>query len=242
LLPNIRAPRDMSGPRYADLTPAERDRMTAGIADLVTLFEHRAARYAVASSPTDYMWAHRSALGARTIDAWLRSMMRDGRAGRNSLEIRDHFQGENVRWIVDREKPNGKVFLYAAWVHLATTPLAIFGATQPDLRLAGTYHRQHFGNQLLTIGHVFRRGQWYCGAGAVKRDNAVAGSLSQMLGELTRPMFLLDLRTAPHSVRAWLDRERVVSDEYPWGKYELNVARGFDMLLYTDAVTGACRR
>jgi hypothetical protein len=32
-----------------------------------------------------------------------------------------------------------------------------------------------------------------------------------MLGELQRPMFLLDLRPAPQAIRAWLDRERVVS-------------------------------
>jgi erythromycin esterase len=242
LLPNVRAPRDTSGPGYANLTPAERDRMTAAIADVVTIFEHRAAKYTAATSSTDYAWAYRSALGARAVDAWLRSMVRDGRAGRNSLEIRDHLQGDNVRWIVDREKPNGKVLLYTAWVHIATTPLAIFGATQPDLQLAGTYHRRHFGNRLLTIGHMFRRGHWYCGPDVVTRDEAVAGSLSHLLGGLKRSNFLLDLRTAPPEVRTWLDRERVVSDEYPWNKYELNVARGFDMLVYTDAVTGACGR
>src|SRR5688572_25785826 len=94
--------RPASAPRYTDLTGAERDSMTAAIADLVTLFEHKEARYTAASSAADYAWAYRSALGARTIDAWLRHAARDGRtASRNSLEVRDRLQGDNVQWIVN---------------------------------------------------------------------------------------------------------------------------------------------
>jgi erythromycin esterase-like protein len=212
----------------------------------VILFEHREARYAAASSSADYEWAYRSALGARTIDAWLRNAARDGGVrSRNALEIRDRMQGDNLQWIVNQQRPNGKVLVYAAWVHIATTPLEVpFGprAMQPEASLAGTYHRQHFGDRLLAIGHLFRRGEWYCEADAVRRDEAVAGSLSQILGDLKRPMFLLDLRGAPPQVRTWLDRNRVVSDAYPWVPNELNVARGFDMLLYTDSVTAACAR
>jgi erythromycin esterase len=243
-LPSVRIDRrQVPGPRYTDLTAAERDALTAAVADLVTLFEHRQARYMQSSSPSDYEWAYRSALGARAADAWLRKVAAGGVDGfPQAMEVRDRMQAENVRWIVDQQQPNGKVLLFAAWVHVATTPLPYWGAAsaRSDTAVAGTYLRRQFGNRLVTIGNLHRRGTWYCGPDSVSRDDAVQGSLSQLLGTLSRPLFLLDLRAAPPPVRSWLDQERVVSDAYPWGRYELNVARGFDMLLYMDRITPAC--
>jgi erythromycin esterase len=234
--------RDVPGPRYGDLTVAERDAITAAVADLVTLFEHRQAKYTRASSLADYEWAYRSAVGARAADAWLRKAAldkSDGGGFMQAMEVRDRMQAENLRWIVDQQR-GGKVLVFGAWVHIATTPLPYWGAERTDTAVAGTYLRRYFGDRLVTIGNLFRRGRWYCGESSVSREDAVAGSLSNLLGTLKRPLFLVDLRAAPPPVRSWLDHEHVVSDAYPWGRYELNIARGFDMLLYMDTVTPAC--
>jgi erythromycin esterase len=242
-LPHLRVDRrPVPGPRYRDLSGPDRDALTAAVADLVTLFEHRQARYSQVSSPTDYEWAYRSALGARAADAWLRkTVLTDpGRlVFREAMEVRDRMQAENVRWIVDQQR-GGKVMLFGAWVHMATASLPYWGADRTDTAVAGTYLRRHYGDRLLSIGNLFRRGKWYCGPDAVSRDEAVAGSLSNLLGPLNEPLFLLDLRSAPPAARSWLDHDRVVSDTYPWGRYELNVARAFDLLLYMDRVTPAC--
>ena len=244
-LPFVRVDRrNVPGPRYRDLAAADRDALTAAIADLVTLFEHRQAKYAGTSSEAEYQWAYRSALGARAADAWLRKAESGAPAAaafREAMEVRDRMQAENVRWIVEQQSPAGKVLVFGAWIHLATTPIPYWVGLpdRTDTAVAGTYLRRFFGDRLVTIGHVFRRGRWYC-ENTLSRDDAVAGSLAQLFGVLNQPQFLLDLRTAPGSVQKWLDQDHVVSDTYPWGQYQLNLRRGFDLLFYTDTVTPAC--
>jgi erythromycin esterase-like protein len=243
-LPHIRS-RWAPGPHYTDLTTTDRDSLTAAIADLVTLLEHQQAKYIQASSEADYEWAYRSALGARAVDAMLRKLAANGSSDeglRQATEVRDRMQAENLGWVVERLPPGGKVLVFAHLFHIAMTPIPYWGSepARTDSAVAGMYLRRHFGDRLITIGNLFRRGTWYCGEGVQSRADAVQGSLARALGTLNQPLFLLDLRSAPQPVQSWLDQDRVLSDPYPWVRYELNVARGFDMLLFMDRVTPAC--
>src|SRR5215467_7657776 len=58
---------------YTQLSEAERDHLTAVIADLVSFMEKKEATYTRATSSTEYRWSYRNAVGARQVDALLRS-------------------------------------------------------------------------------------------------------------------------------------------------------------------------
>src|SRR5215831_19485379 len=59
---------------YTQLSEAERDHLTAVIADLVSLMEKQEAAYTRATSSTEYQWSYRNAIGARQADTLLRTM------------------------------------------------------------------------------------------------------------------------------------------------------------------------
>jgi erythromycin esterase len=248
-LPDIQLdPRARGAARYLRLSQAERDAVTAAIADLVATFEAREAAYQAASSPTDYQWAYRSALGARSVDTWLRQIPIGWLPSSGwtflskAINIRDRTQADNLGWIVDQEGPDGKVVVFAARVHLSTAPVKT-SQSAPGVgdAVAGTYLRRRFGSRLVTIGNLIGKGTSGCGGytdpvgvGGVATPESIDG----VVGMLGQPMLLLDLRGAPTMVRSWLDREHDLEGG-PYG-LKVEVGKAFDILFYLDTVTPAC--
>lgn len=180
VLPNLRFDRfaPPESPGYPGLSVAQRDALTATIADLVALVEAREARYTEASSPADYAWALRAAVGARQLDGWLRQIPVDWCGSDHQFrfldaagDVRDRAQAENVEWIVAREGAAGKVLLYAHNLHLCTRPCrwhwqslspASDTSIEPEVALhevAGTYLRRRLGDRLFVIGNLIGEGE-----------------------------------------------------------------------------------
>src|SRR5215467_2358173 len=95
---------------YTQLSEAERDHLTAVIADLVSLMEKQEAAYTRASSLTDYQWSYRNAIGARQADTLLRKT--DDKSGWDSWELRDRAMADNLRWIAE-QTGSAKMLVFA---------------------------------------------------------------------------------------------------------------------------------
>ena len=263
-LPRLRVdfsrPGDRSG--YEGFTPAERDVLTSAIEDLITLLERHEREYSIASSPGDYQWAYRAAIGARQVDEWLRQLPPGARSFEDVIpyfgradNVRDRAQADNLEWVLRQEGPRGKVLVFAHSIHLSMNPVTTrwWGAgdgTQATLLqtyqydVTGTYLRRRLGEQLITIGNLVRQGQVGCADYKEKLTEVPPQSVVSISGEIGTSAFILDLRTAPQRVAAWLDTPR------PFGQadevfglheaFDVTVGSSFDLLFYLDAVTPAC--
>jgi erythromycin esterase len=263
LLPSLRFDlyRPMEGPSYGRLSQAQRDALTAIVADLIGSFERREADYLAASSADDYEWAYRAAIGARQLDGWLRSIPLGWQPSSSAEgfprflsaadDVRDRAQADNLDWIIKREGSSGKALIYAARYHVSTAPVKAhwYGpkdADHPKQEVMGTYLRQRFGKKLVTIGHLMSGGE-IGSEGSRCSLIAVPGSFDALVSKLNVPVFMLHLRTAPAEITCWLVQEHVIGH----GDWVLSLAigRAFDVLFYTDTVHPAavgtlvdCRR
>lgn len=240
---------------YDTLSQDERDKLTATIADLITLIERSEAKYTAASSPADFAWGQRAAVAARQVDAWLRQIpprwkrtaspgeILGSEAGFLCVanDVRDRAQASNLEWIIDREGPQGKVLVFAARFHLSCAPVKstywMSQGIEHEQHVAGTYLRRRFSDGLVTIGNVFGTGRTdYRPTPLMTAQQSIDG----LAREVGAPLYMLDLRAAPPQLAKWLQQEHSLSD----GMHELRCSPGkaFDMLLYFDDISPASTR
>ena len=253
LLPNIhfdfRRPAQVAG--YDELSQAQRDLITAALADLVTLMERREAHYTAASTADAYAWAYRAAIGARQADGWLRQVplgwrppvdpivfpSEETRIFAVATDVRDRALADNLDWIVAREGPAGKILVYASHFHSSTAPVKTSwrASEQARQQVAGTYLRRRYAERLLSIGNLIAQGE-YAEAGVKRRLGRVPpDSIDAIAAQLGVPLYLLDLRSAPAAVRRWLKEERPIGPA--GGNFALAVGWAFDVVFYVDTVT-----
>ena len=238
---------------YVHLTQQERDLVTGVIADMVALFEMGQVRYSAETSDRAYRLACQTAIAARQVDMYVRQVPVGWSPKDSSLPLlktgaaADRAKFENARWVHDQLGEDGKLLVFAHRDHVATTDLTLkFPPNNPfnlppTLEyppLMGPYLKWHYGGHLVTIGNLFSEDNSRCGK---PRGPAAPDTLEGMLSELGIPSFILDLRTAPPGVRAWLSEPRTLYGlDIPDA---LEVGRGFDIIVFTRTVTPAvpCR-
>lgn len=229
--------------QYSEITQANRDRLTAAIGDMISLFERREAAYTAASASRDYQWAYRSAIGARQTDELLRQVpvgwtKKDGMGWLNDASaVRDRAMADNVHWILSQAGPDAKILIFAHRFHIATVspsePRSSGTDAFPSASL-GTYLKQDYGKNLVTIGNLFSHDASDC-----KKNNppAPTKSMEGMLSNLNAPLFMLDLRTAPAKVANWLKQPQ---DLYDGSKATLSdVGKAFDIVFFSRQITPA---
>jgi erythromycin esterase len=239
--------------RYGGLKEAQRDALTAAIADLIAIFKRKEAQFIERSSAQEYKWALRAAIGARQVDDWLRRIPPGWQSEKGSvdacaslfaaqMDVRDRAQVDNLEWILGEEGESAKILLFAHCGHLSNAPVQIAwlpaGAPRQQ-QVAGTYLRRRLGRRLLTIGHCFGMGSAGCDDVARTFEGAPADSLADIAGEVGVADYLLDLRRAPADIGSWLRQERAFGHEPHL--FKTSVGQAFDVLFYTARIKPACR-
>jgi erythromycin esterase len=191
------------------------------------LVDHKAA-YEAASSADEFALALRSAR--------LAIQFEEAMSGRRS---RDAAMAENVRWLLDRLGPNGKLVLWAHNFHVSTLP----NAMGRDLRAA-------LGSDLVILGFAFGEGSF---SGVRMDGNAprglttltappvVASSYEHYFQSVSPLRFLLDLRRPLASDSAsWLAGPRPLRsigccfdpDQPHLFAYQSRLPDEFDLMIY----------
>ena len=101
----------------------------------------------------------------------------------------------------------------------------------------GAHLRRRFGTRLLTIGNAIRSGEIDPEGVRLRLAAPSAGSLEELLSQVRRSRFWLDLRSAPDPVNRWLDQKWTLG--HGAETMQLSVHQAFDVLFYLDAVTPA---
>jgi erythromycin esterase len=229
---------------YRNLTPNERNSLTAAISDLIALLEHQRVTFFAQTSELAYHRAHRNAVVARQLDALFRANPNGFNPDVPQIDAapaqtaRDAAMADNLRWVLEREGPKGRVFIFAHNWHIKKTrnyPKEVY----PELFLGephipmGEHLNSMLGNGIVVLGFAFGQGREES-----EFPPADSTSIDGTLALLELPLFVLDLRTAPDEGFGvkWLNyrRKMRVNDRY----VELNPIEAFDALVFVDTVSG----
>jgi erythromycin esterase len=233
---------------YGDLKQWERDTLTAAIADLVSLMERQRLAYVAKSSKDDFDWAERAAIGARQTDTWFRRMpvgwkLEDGFAWtRYATQVRDRVMADNLEWVRSRLGPRGRVLVFAAAGHLASTTVQLPDHQVRAMVPLGAHLKDRFGSDFINILNVVVNGEIkYCSANPrrlMPLEPPPESAVETLFAAVNVPQYLLDLRGAPPPVSSWL---RQVHDHWNgFGTQQFATAGAFDLLYYVSPVTSAC--
>jgi erythromycin esterase len=233
---------------YGELGEPERNILTAAIADLVSLLERQRLAYVARSSKEEFDWAERAAIGARQADTWFRRMplawkLEDGLAWTQyGMQVRDRSMADNLEWVLGRIGARGRVLVFGAVGHVASTvtesPVAPFRGTIP----MGAYIRERHGFDFVNILNVFANGDIkYCSANPQRRiplKPPPQSAIETLFAAVKVPRYLLDLRQAPPGVAAWM---RQVHEH--WNGLQpvlFATTDAFDIAYFVSPVTPAC--
>ena len=230
--------------QYSVLDAAQRDRLTAAIADLVAQIDRDSLRYRAASSSEDYDWGLRSAVAAQQTDAFLRARVPVGwspangppRVGDDAQKGRTRAMTGNFAWILDRLAKDDKILVYTTRFHAAGAPLTV-GNDDPVLPF-GAEQRQLHGADVVIVGGLVSNGELGCGTQMVLPiPKPSATSIDGMMASLNLPYFYVDLRQAPAKLSDWLHEQQILQ---AGGQQSTSLADAFDLLFYTGTLSAAC--
>jgi len=168
--------------------PVDRAANVAQWSDVLTRLERQRASYrALGATDHDIDWAIQN---ARVV---LQAVQM-----RLNLVSRDRSMALNIKWILD-QNPNAKIVLWAHNGHVSRG--------ESRYRSMGQELHDMYGAQMVVLGFAFNRGSFQAigarGGGLQNFTVAAApsGSFDASLGAAGIPLFALDLRNAPPSLR-----------------------------------------
>jgi erythromycin esterase len=222
--------------RYEMLEDARRDALLVAVQDLVTEFERFRVVWESRSSPEGFERAYRHAVAARQLSAHLR-LGGDGR---------DIAAAENLRWVLEREGPRGRVFLFAHNSHVARwrkPPPREEELHSTMMELARSASREDFA----VIASFHDSGitrDWLGLFGFTQEHRPVAasapGSFNAVLARIGPSEFLLDLRAPPPPgpARDWLGAQQRVRNINIPGEYdETKPLLAYDAVLFVRHIS-----
>jgi erythromycin esterase len=225
------------------LSQAESDGLSAAIEDLLALLERERPAFIAASSETDYHWAHRNAMAARQAHRQYRVRPTEPPGGGfppsawRSSSQRGAAMADNVRWVLEREGPTGRVLVFAHNAHIknASTEGGIWSAFERPPTVMGQHLRSALGADLIIIGVSSARNG--TGLPAASQET---GSLDAALARVGPSRFILDLRAArtDSAVTSWLAERRALRANFT-SFLTLSPIVAFDALLFIDTLTPA---
>lgn len=225
--------------------PQERmEELRAGVEALLARLEERSGAQPPDGDPEVWDLAHRH---ARVAAQYLAMVM----APEGDFGVRDRAMAENVRWILEREGPAGKVVLWAHNGHVSREAAEVF---EP----MGYHLARELGSAYRAFGFAFDQGGFQArempletrgGLRTFQVGPAPPGSLDATLARAGLEVAALDLRNLPHEgpVAEWLAEPhltRSIGAGYgeAWADRFFDpaiVPRRYDALLFVARTTAA---
>ncbi|AGZ43245.1 erythromycin esterase family protein [Actinoplanes friuliensis] len=167
---------------YAELDPADRDAMTAALAELAARFDALETEYTRADGAATYRTVRHELRLACWLDQALRSYA--ARAGGDTshpkVSARDRGMAETVFWLLDELGPDARIVIGAHNNHIQRTPV-----TTPQFALSGMGHHlaTRLGEDYLTVAVTATAGRTV----THRLDPAAPGGVATVGAELPPP-------------------------------------------------------
>ncbi len=167
----------------------------------------------------------------------------------DALNVRDRAMAKNVLSTLERY-PGARAALWAHNGHIANAPFGGGAITSMGMHL-----RQALGAQMLTVGFVFRQGEFQAYDGTPQKRGLVAflveptpaTTLTEALASAESPIAMLDLRTLPRDgpVALWFsDRQTTRQTGAVFAPTDDSIvperiAQSYDALVFIEGTTRA---
>lgn len=228
---------------YTALAPGERMRLSVAIDGLIHVFDRNRSILIADATQSDYDWARRNAVAARQLETLFR-VSPPGPPGEDLLPddykadaARDAAMADNVRWVVEREGPAGRVLLFAHNGHIMNAPTrgGIWSVYARAPMMMGQHLRAALGKDLLVI--PISGGSNGPGLPPARPGS---GSLDAALAATGRDYFLLDTRPARDaaSVAGWLVQTQSLRANFTTENL-LSPGTALDVVIFFDRLTPA---
>jgi erythromycin esterase len=144
---------------------------------------------------------------------------------------------DNIRWVLGREGPTGRILVYAHNGHVknASTEGGFWSDVERPATVMGQHLRSLLGDDMVIIGISSARNGDGLPAASLEAD-----SLDAALARVGAPLFLLDLRTArtDRAVAAWLAERRPLRTNFS-AFLTMSPGAAFDAIVFIDTLTPA---
>ena len=244
--PFLPALRNTNG--YGALNQAHRDALTAAIADLISLMQRRRFDYIGKSSEHDYEWSERNAIAARQTDTWFRQMPLDWKVAdgfewtQEGMNVRDRAMADNLEWIVDRLEARSRVLVFASVPHISSASLTLPESRSRPVVPFGAYAKARYGAGMVSIFNAVVGGEiHYCSSSprrVMPLKPAPPSSIESLFASTGTRRYILDLRTAPPIVAAWLKEPQDYWNGF--ARRQLALVPAFDIAFFVTPVTSDC--
>lgn len=183
---------------YPSLSPAERAELTLAIGDIERLFASQRLVWIARSSALGYERAARNAAVVRQLNDAFRARL-DAAVHLPPKHVdREPGMAENLRWVLEREGPQGRVFFFAQVGHHAKTWPTVDAARRPPV---GAYLHSMLSDEMIVIAGLWGGGEVGPADGPFRplppMQVGVYGALDKVLPQVAGPLFFLDLREMP---------------------------------------------
>ena len=196
---------------------------------LTRLEQQRASYRALGATDRDIDWAIQNA-----------RIVLQGVQLRHGLVRRDRSMALNIKWILD-QNPSAKIVLWAHNGHVARGWMGY--------RPMGEDLHDMYGAQMVVLGFAFNRGSFQAmraRSGGLQNFTvgpAPAGSLDALLGTAGIPLFALNLRNAPPSLRETRPSRQIgavfASESEANYFRRVSAPKIFDAILFVENTTAA---
>jgi erythromycin esterase len=239
--------------KYVKLAAAEKDAITRRIQDLIALIQRERTPLTAATSRDDYEWVLRQAVNAAQDDTFLRSLPPEFDRNQpnwwekfapserwdHNAEMREVAIADNLLWVEQRECRRGKTLFFAHDQHVQTDVGITGSPSRPRagpwrrIRCAGSYLRSALGPDWVVIGTYFGHGVGFPPADVPPPSDA--HDMENLLGSLSIPRFIMDLRELPSGgpLHEWFQLAHATGQD----PYTIVPLRAYDAILFIDTIT-----
>lgn len=221
---------------YAKATAAQQLALLAATHDLVTLYERHQVAWIARTSTLAYQRAYHESVVARQMLTYLR-------AGGEGRDIAD---AQNLRWVLEREGPRARVFVFAHNGHLSKRAPLDQPSRKPGQALRspmGELLRDYLGDDMVVIGSLFDQGtvrELFGLYGPVNSTYPITAplpdSLNALLARAHPAPYLLDLRKLRGAdVERWFDQPARMRHVAGYDAFDIRAS--FDALLFAGNIS-----
>jgi len=152
--------------------------------------------------------------------------------------VREKAMADNIRRLLEEIAPGERLIVWCHNVHASKSPVDLEIPDRPralDVEQLARYVAVGLGYPTVSIGFAFNRGQ----GPDYSLPAADEGTVDGVLARVGRPLFLVDLRSAPAGgpVDAWLHRKQSMRAQ--GGAVGLVPAEAYDALIFSETITRA---